>query len=151
MPHGIIVTITDVIREIDGVPTVAMLGESTDSGEISQVGMDYMALDKDGNVWILGGYNEDFEGGEYTNIDTAWLGTADGQIVGILSPIEVTIDTPRWFIGQAPDEAGSVGEPVRVGVRECVSFGCFDDVLVVQEGNVGAPTTRTSTTRRASA
>jgi len=139
VPHGIIVTITDVIREIDGVPTVAMLGESTDSGEIAQIGMDYMALDKDGNVWILGGYDEDFEGGEYTNIDTAWLGSGDGQIVGILSPMDVTIDTPRWFIGQAPEEAGSVGEPVRVGVRECVSFGCFDDVLVVQEGNVGAP------------
>ena len=64
VPHGIIVTVTDVIREIDGVPTVAMLGESTDSGEISQIGMDYMALDRDGNVWILGGYDEDFEGGE---------------------------------------------------------------------------------------
>ncbi len=139
VPHGIIVTITDVIREIDGVPTVAMLGESTDSGEIAQVGMDYMALDKDGNVWILGGYDEDFEGGEYTNIDTAWLGAGDGQIVGVLSPGDVTIKTPRWFIGQAPEEAGSVGEPVRVGVRECVSFGCFDNVRVVQEGNVGAP------------
>ncbi len=139
VPHGIVVTITDVIREIDGVPTVAMLGESTDSGEVSQIGMDYMALDKDGNVWILGGYDEDYEGGEYTNIDTSWLGSADGQIVGILSPLGVTSDTPRWFIGQAPEEKGSVGEPVRVGVRECVSFGCFDDVLVVQEGNVGAP------------
>ena len=139
VPHGIIVTITDVIREIDGVPTVAMLGESTDSGEIAQIGMDYMALDKDGNVWILGGYDEDYEGGEYTNIDTAWLGSGEGQIVGILSPMDVTIDTPRWFIGQAPEEAGSVGEPVRVGGRECVAFGCFDDVLVVQEGNVGAP------------
>lgn len=139
VPHGIIVTITDVIREIDGVPTVAMLGESTDSGEIAQIGMDYMALDKEGNVWILGGYDEDFEGGEYTNIDTAWLGSGEGQVVGILSPMDVTIDTPRWFIGQAPDEPGSVGEPVRVGVRECVSFGCFDDVRVVQEGNVGAP------------
>jgi hypothetical protein len=139
VPHGIVVTITDVIREIDGVPTVAMLGESTDSGEISQIGMDYMALDKDGNVWILGGYDEDYEGGEYTNIDTSWLGSADGQIVGILSPFGVTSATPRWFIGQAPEEKGSVGEPVRVGVRECVSFGCFDDVLIVQEGNVGAP------------
>jgi hypothetical protein len=139
VPHGIVVTITDVIREIDGVPSVAMLGESTDSGEIAQIGMDYMALDKDGNVWILGGYDEDYEGGEYTNIDTAWLGSADGQIVGILSPFDVTRHTPRWFIGQAPDEAGSVGEPVQVGVHECVSFGCFDNVLVVQEGNVGAP------------
>jgi len=131
VPHGITVTITDVIREIDGVPAVAMLSESTDSGEVAQAGMDYMALDEEGNVWILGGYDEDFEGGEYTNTDTAWL--------GILSPGTVDMTTPRWFIGAAPEEAASVGEPVEVGVRECVKFGCFDDVRIVQEGEVGAP------------
>lgn len=139
VPHGITVTITDVIREIDGVPAVAMLSESTDSGEVAQVGMDYLALDKDGNVWILGGYDEDFEGGEYTNTDTAWLGGGNGQAVGILSPGTVDMNTPRWFIGAASDEAASVGEPVEVGVRECVKFGCFDGVRIVQEGEVGAP------------
>lgn len=139
VPHGIIVTITDVIREIDGVPALAMLSESTDSGEIAQIGMDYLALDKDGNVWILGGYDEDYEGGEYTNTDTAWFGNGAGQEVGILAPREVTMDTPRWFIGAAPDENPSVGQPVEVGARECVEFGCFDDVRIVQEGEAGAP------------
>ena len=139
VPHGITVTITDVIREIDGVPAVAMFSKSTDSGEVAQVGMDYMALDKEGNVWILGGYDEDFEGGEYTNTDTAWLGLGDGQAVGILSPGTVDMTTPRWFIGAAPEEAASVGEPVEVGVRKCVKFGCFDNVRIVQEGEAGAP------------
>lgn len=139
VPHEVITTMTDVIREIDGVDTVAMLDESTDAGEVAQVGMDYMALDADGNVWILGGYTEEFEGGEYTNTETAWLGTADGQSVGILSPGTVDQDTPRWFIAGAPDESASIGEPVEVGVSECVEFGCFDDVRVVQEGEVGAP------------
>ncbi len=132
-------TITDVRREIDGVPTIAMLSESTDAGEIAQIGMDYLALDKEGNVWILGGYDEDYEGGQYTNTDTAWLGQGDGQEVGILAPRDVTMDTPRWFIGAAPDEDPSIGEPVEVGVRQCVKFGCYDDVRIVQEGQVGAP------------
>ncbi|MEO6571140.1 MAG: hypothetical protein ABIO83_06285 [Ilumatobacteraceae bacterium] len=139
VPHGIIVTITDVIRPIDGVSTIAMLSESTDSGETSQIGMDYLALDKDGNVWILGGYDEDYEGGEYTNTDVAYLGNGPDQEVGILAPREVTMETPQWFIGAAPDEAGSVGRPVEIGKRECVEFGCFDDVRVVQEGEIGAP------------
>lgn len=138
VPHEIITTMTDVIRVIDGVPTVAMLDESTDSSEVAQVGMDYMALDKDGNVWILGGYTEEFEGGQYTNTENAWLGQADGR-VGILSPREVDMKSPRWFIGAPTGEKPSVGEPVKVGVRECVKFGCFDDVRVVQEGEVGAP------------
>lgn len=138
VPHEIITTMTDVIREIDGVRTIAMLDESTDAGEVSQVGMDYLALDKDGNVWILGGYTEDYEGGEFTDIDTAWLGSGDGQ-VGILAPSEVTIVTPRWCIGGPDDEEPSVGQPVEVGASVCVAFGCFDDVRVVQEGEAGAP------------
>lgn len=47
--------------------------------------------------------------------------------------------TLRWFIGSAPEEKPSVGTPVEVGITRCVTFGCFDDVRVVQEGNVGAP------------
>jgi len=139
VPHEIITTMTDVIRVIDGVPTIAMLDESTDSGEISQLSVDYLALDGDGNVWILGGYTEDYEGGEYTNTDGAFLGAGGGAKVGILSPAQVDASTPRWLIGAAPDEVASVGEPVEVGVTECVAFGCFNDVRVVQEGNVGAP------------
>lgn len=139
VPHEIITTMTDVIRVIDGVPTIAMLDESTDSGEVSQVGMDYLALDRAGNVWILGGYTEEFEGGQYTNTESAWLGSGEGQMVGILAPAEVTAETPAWCIGAAPDEAASVGEPVEIGVRQCVAFGCYDDVRVIQEGEVSAP------------
>jgi hypothetical protein len=139
VPHEIITTMTDVIRIIDGVTTMAMLDESTDSGEVSQIGMDYLALDKDGNVWILGGYTEDYEGGAYTNTDSAYLGSGNGAEIGILSPACVDADTPRWFIGKAPEEKASVGTPVEVGITACVTFGCFDNVRVVQEGNVGAP------------
>jgi hypothetical protein len=139
VPHEIITTMTDVIRVIDGVPTVAMLDESTDSGEVSQVGMDYLALDADGNVWILGGYTEEFEGGEYTNTEAAWLGVAGGQTIGILAPAEVTMDTPTWCIGGAPDEDPAVGQPVEVGASVCVEFDCYENVRVVQEGEFDAP------------
>lgn len=139
VPLEVISTITDVVRIIDGVPAIAMLDQSTDSGEISQQGMDYLALDRDGNVWILGGYTEDYEGGQYTNAETAFLGNGVDAEVGILSPGTVDANTPRWLIGQAPDESASVGQPVSVGTTECSPFGCYDNVRVVQEGNVGAP------------
>ncbi len=139
VPHEIITTMTDVIRIIDGVPTIAMLDESTDSGEVAQVGVDYLAVDNDGNVWIMGGYTEEYEGGEYTNAESAWLGQAHGWVVGVLSPADVTMDTPRWCIGIEDGEVGQTAAPVDVGVNECVEFGCYDDVRVVEEGEVGAP------------
>lgn len=139
VPHQVISTVTDVMRIIDGVPVVAVLDQSTDSGEIAQVGFDYFALDKDGNVWILGGYTENFEGGEFTDVETAWLGTANGGEPGILMPGIVTMDTPRWFIGSSgPDEDPSVAEPVAVGISITVAFGDFQNVIAIREGGINA-------------
>lgn len=139
VPYEVISTMTDVIRVIDGVPTIAMLDEQTDAGEVSEAGMDYLALDRDGNVWLLGGYTEQYEGGEYTNVGDAWLGSSEDAQVGILVLADVTAETPRWCIGSVAGEDAEVAVPVQVGVEVCVAFGCYDDVRVVQEGEVGAP------------
>jgi hypothetical protein len=139
VPHQVISTMSDVIRVIEGVPTVAMLDESTDSGEVAQIGMDYLALDKDGNVWLLGGYTEEYEGGQYTNTEDHWLGTVGGSSVGILAPAEVTSDTAQWCIGGSEEDAPTVGKPVKIGISECVEFGCYENVRLIQEGEVGAP------------
>lgn len=139
VPFTVVTTMTDVIREIDGVPTIAMLDESTDAGEVAEVGMDYLALDRDGNVWIFGGYTEAYEGGQFTDVESAWLGRSNDTLVGILSPAKVKIDTPQWCISAADGEKPSVGRPVKVDARACVAFGCYDGVRVVQEGEIDAP------------
>ena len=140
VPHMAISTITDVYRTIEGVPCVAMLDQSTDNGEISQVGFDYLAVDTDGNVWIMGGYTEEFEGGAFTNVEGAYLGTATGGKRGILTPAIVTMDTPRWMIGTpGPDEDASVGEPVEIGIDVTVAYGTFHNVRAIREGGVNAP------------
>jgi hypothetical protein len=139
VPHTVISTMTDVIRMIDGVPCVAMLDQSTDSGQVSQIGFDYFALDKDGNLWIMGGYTEDYQGGQYTNVDSVSLGTASGGVPGILMPGVIKASTPRWFIGTSgPKEKPSVAEPVAVGLDQTVKFGRFHNVVAIREGNIGA-------------
>lgn len=138
MPHQVITTMTDVVRVIDGVTTIAMLDQDTDAGQLAQVSIDYFALDKDGNVWILGGYTEDYSGGVYTNTADAWLGAAAGGELGILMPTDPDVTTPRWFIGQPPDSPGSAAEVVETGAHQCVEFACYDDVLVIREGEIGA-------------
>lgn len=139
VPHEVISTMTDVMRMIDGVPVVAMLDQSSDSGEIAQVGFDYFALDKDNNVWIMGGYTENYEGGEFTDVEDASLGTATGGEPGILMPGVVTMETPRWFIGTpGPDEDPSVAEPVAVGIPWTVAFGEFQNVIAIREGGIDA-------------
>jgi len=137
VPHRVIATITDVVRLIDGVPAVAMFSRSTDSGQIAQLTIDYMALDKDANVWIVGGYTENYEGGVYTNADYTWLGKASGD-PGILMPANPIVSTPRWHIGEPSTDEPSAGEVVAVGAHQCVPFACYDNVLVIREGKVSA-------------
>jgi hypothetical protein len=138
VPHQVVSTMTDVVRMIDGVPAIAMLDQDTDAGQLAQVSIDYFGLDKDGNVWLLGGYTEDWSGGVYVNTEDAWLGAERGAELGILMPGNPDRSTPRWFIGRPPDSNGSAAEVVETGTRQCVDFACYDDVLVVREGELGA-------------
>lgn len=59
VPHQVTTTVTDAYREIDGVRTVLMLDHEVDGGQVVQVSVDYVAEDRDGNVWSLGGYTEE--------------------------------------------------------------------------------------------
>lgn len=138
VPHQVITTMTDVIRMIDGVPTVAMIDQETDAGQISQVSIDYFGLDRDGNVWLLGGYTEAFEGGQFTNSVDAWLGPSANGDPGILVPTNPDLSTPRWFVGENRGEEGSAAEVAEVGASQCVPFACYDNVLVVREGKISA-------------
>jgi hypothetical protein len=138
VPHQVISTMTDVIREIDGVPAIAMLDQDTDAGELAQASIDYFALDEDGNVWLMGSYTAEYSGGEFTNTEDAWLGASGGSEPGILMPAEPDTSSPPWVIGLEADGKGTAGEVVETGGSECVEFACYDDVLIVREGEFGA-------------
>jgi hypothetical protein len=138
VPHQVISTMTDVIREVQGVPTIAMLDQDTDSGELAEASLDYFALDKDGNVWLMGGYTAQYSGGEFTNTADAWLGGSDGAEAGILLPADADTSTPAWVVGLESEGEGTAAEVVETGARECAEFACYDDVLVVREGEIGA-------------
>jgi hypothetical protein len=137
VPHQVISTMTDVVREIDGVPAIAMLDQDTDAGELAEASIDYFGLDKDGNVWLLGSYTADYSGGQFTNSADAWLGRSQGGTPGILMPAEPDRKTPPWVVVREPDGNGTGGEVVGTGTRKCVEFACYDGVLIVREADIG--------------
>ena len=63
VPYQVIKTVTDVIRWIDGVPTLAVYDYETGVGQVTQRSLDYFAQDKSGNLWIMGGATESWEAG----------------------------------------------------------------------------------------
>ena len=53
-------------------------------------------------------------------------------------PAEPDSSTPPWVIGLESDGQGMAAEVVETGASECVEFACYDDVLVVREGEIDA-------------
>lgn len=139
VPHQVTTTVTDVYREIDGVRTVAVLDHEIDSGQVSQESLDYLAEDKHGNLWYLGGYTEEFEGGRFVSALDAWLSGVKGAKAGLLVQAHPKAGSPPYAVAQPDAEQGDIGEVIKVGARRCVPFKCFNDVLIVREGKASAP------------
>ena len=138
VPHKVLSTVTDVIRVIHGVKTVAVFDHSVDSGQVVQQSLDYFAQDKSGNIWDFGAATEQYETGRFVTVDEAWVAGVEGAKAGILMPANPTASTPPWAIAQPPGEDGDAAAFQRMQKRECVPFGCFDNVLVVEEGKKSA-------------
>src|SRR4030081_1259553 len=134
VPHKVLSTVTDVIRVINGVKTVAVFDHSVDSGQVVQQSLDYFAQDKYGNIWDFGAATEQYETGRFVTVDEAWAAGVDGAKAGVLMPANPRPSTPPWAIAQPPKENGDAAAFQRMQKRECVPFGCFDNVLVVEEG-----------------
>lgn len=139
VPHQVTTTVTDVFRTIDGVRTVAVLDHELDAGQISQESLDYLAVDKHGALWYLGGYTEEFEGGLYVSAIDPWLDGVNGAKAGLLIQADPKAGTPPYAVAQPDSEEGDVAKVIRVQTKRCVPFKCFGDVAVVREGKASAP------------
>lgn len=139
VPHLVTTTVTDVYRTVAGVRTVLMIDQETDGGQINQISLDYVAEDKAGNVWNLGGYTQEYEGGRFVSAVDPWLHGVNGAKAGVLVQADPKLKSPVYSVSQPDKEEDSVAEVLKVGVRHCVPFKCFDDVLVVREGKATAP------------
>lgn len=134
VPHKVVSTVTDVIREINGVKALLVLDEEIGAGQTVDKSIDYLAQDTAGNIWWMGGVTEAYEAGKFVEVDEAWLAGKNGAKAGILVPAEVTAGTKPWVMAAPPEEKRDEARFVRMQPKECVPFDCYKDVLVVQEG-----------------
>ena len=141
VPHQVISTVTGVGKTIDGVNTVAVLDQDTDGGQLAQQSLDYFAQDRTGNVWYLGSYTEEYEGGQFVNATDAWLAGVKGAEAGIAMQSDPRTGTPPYSISKpqgGPGEA-DVAQVVETGKSQCVPYRCYKDVTVIREGKANAP------------
>jgi hypothetical protein len=134
VPNKVVVTMTDAVRIIDGVPAVLSYDHSVAAGEVVQESLDYFAQDKSGAIWVLAGATEQFEAGRFVAVDEVWMQGEEGSKAGTLMPTNPTVRTAPWSIAQPKGEDGDAAKVQRMQAKECEPFRCFNDVLVVEEG-----------------
>jgi hypothetical protein len=133
LPHRVVTTVTDVTKEIAGVRAVVVLDQDFNGGQIAEQALDYMAEDKQGNVWSLGSYTESYEGGQFVNATDAWLAGVNGATPGVLMLADPQPGTPEYTESAIPGGEVSISRVAETGQSQCVPFKCYKDVLVIEE------------------
>ena len=134
LTHRRVYTVTDVVKEIDGVRAFAVIDQDFDGGELAEQAIDWVIDDNKGNVWTLGSYTEAYEGGQYVNFTDGWLAGVNGARAGMLIVANPTLRTPPWSQLKVPGHEAASAAVVAVGTATCVPYRCFKNAVVIREG-----------------
>ena len=135
-PHRVITVVTDLVKVVDGVSTVVVYDRDIQDGELIEAELAFWAQDKDGTVWSLGEYPEEFEGGRFLGAPSTWITDVARARAGILMQAHPRVGTPSYAQGLAPSiDFADRAKVLRKGQHTCVPAGCFSDVLVIDEWN----------------
>ena len=133
VPHRIVLTVTDMTKVIDGVESVVAYDEDYSDNELVEAEIFFLAQDSEGNVWRMGEYPEEYEAGEFVDAP-AWLAGAQGALAGYMMTANPQLDDRSYAQGWGPEVAwADRGQVVEVGAEDCVEFGCYENVLVIEE------------------
>jgi hypothetical protein len=130
----VVTTVTDLSKEINGVNSVIVWERDYNEGKLVEAELAFFAQDKYGNVWHMGEYPEEYEGGEFDKAP-GWLAGSKGATAGIAMRAEPRLGTPSYAQGYAPPPINWIdrGRVYKVDQTTCVPVGCYEDVLVIEE------------------
>ena len=136
IPHRIEFTVTDLTKEIEGVPTVVAWVVDYSDDEVVEQEIAFYAQDNDGNVWYFGEHPEEYEDGEFVEAPT-WIAGLEDARAGIKMKADPQPGTPSYFQGWAPAvEWTDYGQVDQMGQETCVPVDCYEEVLVIAESSL---------------
>lgn len=137
--HRGVFTVTDLTKEIDGVGTVVCWDQDFSDEELVETEIVFFAQDKDGTVWHLGEYPEEYEEGKVVDAPCWIAGIKDGK-AGIMMKAKPQLGTPSYSQGWAPSvDWTDRGVVDQMGQKTTVPSGSYEDVLVIAESSKEEP------------
>ncbi len=138
--RGVVFTVTDLTKMIDGVPTIVAWDRDFNDGELEEIELAFFAQDDDGNVWHFGQYPEELDGMEIVKTPT-WIAGLHGARAGVEMQAIPRLGTPSYAEGWGGTDVDWTdrGRVYKLGEETCVPTGCYTDVLVIDEFNPDEP------------
>lgn len=139
----IVVTVTNLTKVINGVPTVVVWEVDRNQSAVARSELAFYAQDRDGNVWTLGQYPELYARGRLTGAPKAWFAGLSRASAGLVVRGEPTPGSAEFLQVVAPNaDLLDCAKDVRVDERTCVANTCYDGVAVIDERSGTDPASR---------
>ena len=141
LPHQAIFTVTDLVKEVDGVRSVVLWDRDINNGKLLEGELAMWAQDDDGNVWLMGEYPEEYDDqGRFEAAPDTWLSGVDRAQAGVMMRTDPKTGTSSYRQGFAPTIGFSdVARVEKTGQKNCVPTGCYEDVVITRETNPDEP------------
>jgi hypothetical protein len=134
LPHTVVFTVTDLVKQISGVYSLTVLDIDIDDGKTSEAELSFWAQDKDGNVWNLGEYPEEYDNGKFTGAPATWFNGLQGAIGGLHMLADPRLGTPRYLQGYSPSiDFLDCAQVYAHNQSVCVPVSCYSGVLITDE------------------
>ena len=138
--HRVVMTVTDLTKRIDGVPSVVIWDRDYTAGQLVEGELAFFAQDGAGNVWLMGEYPEEYEDGAFAGAPDTWIVGLQGARPGIMMRADPRTGTSSYLQGWVPAIGFADRAVVELtGQRTCVPAGCYRRVLVIDEWNPDEP------------
>jgi hypothetical protein len=133
LPHTVSFTTTDITKVINGVNTLVVYDVDINEGELAEAELAFFAQDTNGNVWNLGEYPEEFDGGDFVGAPNTWIsGLADAE--GGIHMVADPQVGQQWLQGWVPSiEFLDCARVYTIRHQVCVPFSCYSPYLRTNE------------------
>jgi hypothetical protein len=139
LERKVVFTVTDLVKEIDGVPSVVIWELDYTDGELEEAELAFFAQDDAGTVWHMGEYPEEFDDGEIVK-HPGWVAGVEDALPGIHMPASPALETPSYAQGWGPAVGwDDRGDTYALGEHTCTKVDCYDGVLVNREFSRSEP------------
>jgi hypothetical protein len=140
--HRVVFTVTDLTKVVHGVRNLVVWDRDYSQGQLVEAELALFAQDNDGNVWHFGQYPEEYEEGKFVAAP-AWIAGLEGAKPGISMRAAPQLGTSDYSQGLGPKVGWRDRAKARkTGQQTCVTTGCYQDVLVMEEWDVAEPAAR---------